>query len=107
GNDVWGWTDSLTGHEYALMGRSTGTSFVDITDPAHPVYLGNLPPHTTASLWRGIKAYANHAFIGSEASGHGLQVFDLTRLRNVSNPPETFTEDAWYGGFGNSHNIAV
>jgi len=36
-----------------------------------------------------------------------MQVFDLTRLRNVSNPPEIFTEDAHYAGFGDSHNIAI
>jgi hypothetical protein len=42
GNDVWGWTDPVTGREYALMGRTTGTSFVDVTDPANPVYLGTL-----------------------------------------------------------------
>ncbi len=32
GNDIWGWTDSQTGKEYALMGRTTGTSFVDISE---------------------------------------------------------------------------
>ena len=51
--------------------------------------------------------YQNHAFIVSEASNHGMQVFDLTRLRNVPNPPENFTEDAHYDGFGASHNIAI
>ena len=30
GNDIWGWTDSATGNEYAIMGRTNGTSFVDI-----------------------------------------------------------------------------
>ena len=49
--------------------------------------------------------HGNWCFVGSEASGHGLQVFDLTRLRNVSNPPATFTEDAHYAGFGSSHTI--
>src|SRR5262245_56922890 len=29
----WGWTDPDTQKEYALLGRSTGTSFVDITNP--------------------------------------------------------------------------
>ena len=37
GTDIWGWTDSLTGKEYALMGRSSGTSFVDISDPDAPI----------------------------------------------------------------------
>jgi choice-of-anchor B domain-containing protein len=36
-----------------------------------------------------------------------MQVFDLTRLRNVSNPPVTFTEDALYTGFGRAHNIVI
>ena len=106
-NDIWGWTDPLDGKEYALLGRTTGTAFIDVTDPNNPVYLGDLPSHTVSSLWRDIKVYANHAFIVSEASGHGMQVFDLTTLRTVSNPPVTFSEDAHYSGFGNCHNIAI
>jgi choice-of-anchor B domain-containing protein len=51
--------------------------------------------------------YNNHAFIVSEASGHGMQVFDLTELRSVVNPPVTFNETAHYAGFSNSHNIAI
>jgi choice-of-anchor B domain-containing protein len=107
GNDVWGWTDPTTGREYALAGRSTGTGFVDISDPRQPIYLGNLPAHTVASTWRGIKVFANHAFIVSEALNHGMQVFDLTRLRDVSSPPVTFTETAHYAGFGSTHTLAL
>ena len=106
-NDIWGWTDPLDGREYALLGRTSGTSFVDITDPVNPVYLGNLPTHTSNTTWRDIKVYQNHAFIVSESSGHGMQVFDLTRLRSVASPPATFTADAHYGAFGNAHNIAI
>ena len=105
--DLWGWTDPLDGKEYAIVGMAGGTAFVDVTDPTAPSMLGTLPTHTGSSLWRDVKVYGNHAFIVSEASGHGLQVFDLTHLRNVANPPETFAEDAHYGGFGNCHNIAI
>jgi len=107
GNDSWGWTDPQDGTEYALMGLNNGTVFIDISDPVNPVYLGKLPTHTTSTTWRDVKVYNNYAFIVSEAGGHGMQVFDLTRLRNVSNAPETFTEDAHYDGFGNSHNIVI
>ena len=107
GNDSWGWTDPDGGTEYALVGLNNGTAFIDISDPVNPIYLGKLPTHTTPSIWRDIKVYQNHAFVVSEAGGHGMQVFDLTRLRNVSNPPEIFTEDAHYAGFGDSHNIAI
>lgn len=107
GNDIWGWTDPQTGKEYALMGRTNGTAFVDISNPTAPVYLGNLPTATSSTTWRDIKTDGNYAFIVSEASNHGMQVFDLTRLRNVNNPPVTFTADDRFTGFGSAHNIAV
>ena len=107
GNDIWGWTDPETGREYALVGRSTGTAFVDISNPSQPVYVGNLPAHTAPSPWRGIKVFANHAFIVSEAIDHGMQVFDLTQLRTVTSPPVTFAETAHYAGFGSTHTLAL
>ena len=107
GNDSWGWTDPQNGKEYALVGLDNGTAFIDVSDPVNAIYLGKLPTHTQNSTWRDIKTYNNHAFIVSEASNHGMQVFDLTRLRDVSNPPETFDEDAHYSGFGNAHNIII
>ena len=107
GNDIWGWTDPDTGKEYALMGLSNGTAFVDISDPEFPARLGVLPTHSGNSSWRDIKTRGYYAFIVSEATSHGMQVFDLRRLRNVVNPPTTFTEDAHYNNFGRAHNIVV
>ncbi|KAA3625080.1 MAG: choice-of-anchor B family protein [Flavobacterium sp.] len=107
GNDSWGWTDPQDGKEYAIVGLNNGTAFIDISDPVDPQYLGKLPTHSSPSTWRDVKVYNNHAFVVSEAGGHGMQVFDLTRLRNVTNPPETFTEDAHYGNFGSAHNIVI
>ncbi|MFD2551271.1 choice-of-anchor B family protein [Bizionia sediminis] len=110
GNDSWGWTDSATGNEYALVGTTQGTAFVDITDPVNPLLLGRLAsasPGDRGNVWRDVKVYNNHAFIVSEANGHGMQVFDLTRLRNVANPPATFAPDAHYRGFGSAHNIVI
>jgi len=107
GNDVWGWTDPLTGKEYALMGLNNGTAFVDISDPEFPIRLGRLPTHTSNSSWRDIKTYGHYAYIVSEAVDHGMQVFDLHRLRNVVAPPVVFTEDAHYPQFGRAHNIVI
>jgi choice-of-anchor B domain-containing protein len=107
GNDLWGWTDPVTGREYALVGRSSGTAFVDISTPTRPIYVGDLPTRTVSSTWRGIKVFADHAFIVSEAASHGMQVFDLKRLREVISPPVTFTETAHYAGFGSTHTLAI
>lgn len=106
-NDIWGWTDPNTGVEYALVGLTNGTAFVDLSDPENAFLVGVLPTHTTNSSWRDIKVYADHAFIGAEASGHGMQIFDLTQLAGVANPPVTFSNTAHYAGFGNSHNIVI
>ncbi|ROP37122.1 choice-of-anchor B family protein [Saccharothrix texasensis] len=107
GNDIWGWTDPSSGKEYAVVGRTNGTAFVDVSTPTSPRYLGNLPSNGGSSSWRDMKVYRNHAFIVADAiSGHGMQVFDLTRLRTVTTP-QTFTADALYRGFGPAHNIAI
>ncbi len=109
-NDVWGWTDPESGREYALVGRYDGTAFVDVTDPVNPVFLGDLRLHQGAAgnVWRDIKVYRNHAFIVSDGAGpHGMQVFDLTQLRSVRNPPARFGETAHYDGIGSSHNVAI
>lgn len=108
-NDIWGWTDSETGKEYALMGMTNSTAFVDISDPANPVVIGSLATKTFESTWRDIKVYKDTAYIVSEAYNHGLQVFDLKKLRSIkkSQMPFAFKEDVHYANFGNAHNIAI
>jgi len=107
GNDLWGWFDDDSGNEYALIGLTNGTAFVDVTDPENPVFLGRLPTQTTNSAWRDIKVYQNHAYIVAENAGaHGMQVFDLTRLRGLT-AAQTFSADVVYGDFGSAHNIAI
>jgi choice-of-anchor B domain-containing protein len=110
GNDIWGWTDPQTGREYALVGKTVGTAFVDVTQPTAPRYLGLLPSaqpvETFFSAWRDVKVYADHAFVVSEEPAHGMQVFDLTRLRRVTDPQE-WSADAHYPLFGGAHNVAI
>ena len=109
-NDVWGWTDPQTGREYAIVGRSNGTAFIDITDPTNPVYLGSLrkTPGSQASSWRDMKVFDNHVFVVADGAGaHGMQVFDLTRLRDVGREPAAFLPDALYQRIASAHNIAI
>lgn len=105
-NDNWGWKDPNDNKEYVIQGLNDGVAFLDISDPAAVRYIGKLPTATESSIWRDIKIYNNHAFIVSEASGHGLQVFDLTRLRNQTDF-QRFTADAQLTSFGRAHNIAI
>ena len=111
-NDIWGWTDPETGKEYALVGRINGTSFVDVTNPTNPVYIGDLPMHegSRANVWRDVKVYENHAYVVADNAGdHGMQVFDLTQLRDVSadERPVTFKETAHYDRVNSAHNVVI
>ncbi len=110
GADSWGWKHEVSGRYFALVGRSNGTSFVEITDPENPVYLGELPSSNgLSSAWRDVKVFQDHAFIVADDINNGLQVFNLTRLLDVQNAPITFNADQTYrqSGFESAHNIAI
>ncbi len=110
GSDSWGWKHEPTGRYFALVGRSNGTSFVEITDPSAPVYLGNLPStNGTSSTWRDIKTFNDHAFIVADNIPHNMQVFDLSELLNVENAPVTFSPNKLYdsASFLSAHNIVI
>lgn len=107
GNDIWGWFDAASNKEYALMGMTNGTAFVDVSDPENPIYLGILPTQTVNSIWRDIKVYQDHAYIVADSAGaHGMQVFDLSRLRGLV-APQVFAADVVYADFENAHNLAI
>lgn len=136
-NDIWGWTDPQTDKEYALVGLTNGMSFVDISDPENPVVVGRLPESnlnakykslpldqypacnlglgttersksiSQGSSWRDVKVYDNHAFVVSDAQPHGMQVLDLTKLREYDGSILQLSHDALYDQFGPSHNIII
>ncbi|MFY0606927.1 MAG: choice-of-anchor B family protein [Cyclobacteriaceae bacterium] len=116
-NDIWGWSDTTNTREYAIVGLKDGVSFVDITDPINPKYLGKLPEPSSAnarimhgkSTWRDVKVYKDHAFIVSDINGeHGMQVFDLHNLRGLDGSSvQTFRHDYHYTEIGSAHNIVI
>ena len=105
-NEHWGWIDPATGREYVIFGLTNATSFVDITDPVNPLFLGQLPSHQGVSQYRDFAVYGNYLFVVADnPTQHGLQVFDLTDLRGVQSPPVTFSETAHYAGFVAAHSL--
>lgn len=108
GADVWGWTDPQTGREYALMMLSTGASFIDVTDPTAPRWLGFM--HSESGQFSGnrdVRVYKDYAFIVADSVGrHGVQIFDLKRLRSVTTP-QTFKADHVYSGIDTVHTLHI
>lgn len=111
-NDAWGWEDPETGRSFALVGMTDRTSFVDITDVENPFVVGTLPmtEGAVANSWRDMKTYDSHAYIVADGAGqHGMQVFDLTRLRDSESgdEPVVFDADALYTNIASAHNIVI
>ncbi len=107
-NDVWGWTDPANGNEYALMSTFEGVEFFDITTPTDPVHLGRMAsemPGDYYNIWGDVKTYGNVLYHGTE-SETGVQVFDLTRLRGVTEA-QAWEPDNVIDEMSNSHNLAV
>ncbi len=110
GSDVWGWQDPETDRRYAIAGRENGTAFVDVTNPTRPLFLADLPTSGTQDvIWRDMKVYADHAYIVSEAPEHGMQVVDLSILRELDRrqAPHTISETTLYTEFGRTHNLGM
>lgn len=105
-SDVWGWTDPLTKREYALLGRTAGAAIIDVTNPILPVYMGLVPANPTPT--RDLKVYKDHLFFTGDGAGdHGLVIFNLMRLRDVSAPPMTLEADTVYAGIASAHNLIM
>lgn len=113
-NDSWGWTDTQTKKEWAIIGRRDGSTFVDITDPLRPRVVADLPLTDGArpNSWRDMKVYKDHAYIVADGAGqHGMQVFDLTRLRQLqpqaNGLPQKVAADYTYTEIASAHNIVI
>jgi choice-of-anchor B domain-containing protein len=77
--NICGYVDSL-GNEYALVGASLGMSIVDVSNPATPTEVLQVPGPD--NLWKEIKVRGKYAYVTSEGGG-GLQIINLSSLPNV------------------------
>ncbi|KAH7561514.1 hypothetical protein BM1_02618 [Bipolaris maydis] len=113
GSSSWGWT-SDDGREFVAIGQQDGAAFAEINKEGKLVYLGRLPAYSTPSTWREIRGQNNLMIIGSEAQGHGIQIFDMKKLLTV-NPasPKVFSNSADLTGHfkglpsGRTHNVVT
>ncbi|NQZ95534.1 MAG: choice-of-anchor B family protein [Myxococcales bacterium] len=99
-SDIWGYV-SPSGREYALIGLSLGTGFVEVTDPSNAQVIDVLPGPT--SSWRDIKTHGEYAYVVSEG-GAGIQVFDLTQLDSGG---VTLVTTVTTGGRVQTHDVAI
>lgn len=75
-NTVEGYV-SQSGREYAIIGTSATTCFVEVTNPANPVVVANITG--PVSLWRDIQTYQTWCYCVSEG-GSGIQIINLANI---------------------------
>lgn len=76
----WGWYQAEKQKEYAIVGGSNGTYFIDVSDPYHPLVSAFVSgkPHCN---WREIKTYKNYCYIASDdVSPNTFQIVDMSAL---------------------------
>lgn len=101
--DIWGY--AADGREYAIMGVTGGTSFIDVTDPQNPVEVDFVPgPFASPYEWRDIKTHLNYAYIVTEGAGEGegMQIVDLNFL-----PDSVSLVNIYNSTFTTSHNLYI
>src|SRR5688572_10479335 len=81
GNSCWGYV-SPSGREYALMGLSNKLAFVEITNPASPVWFASIAHGS--SNWADVKVYEDVAYVVTERSESGIQVIDMSNIDGTS-----------------------
>ena len=95
GSDIWGWRNTSTGVEYALVGLNTGFSVVELSNPQNPTEVFFIPGANTT--WRDIKTWENYAYVINEG-GDGLLIVDLNDLTG-----QTYVNFTNF--FNTAHNI--
>jgi choice-of-anchor B domain-containing protein len=77
----WGWYQSSKNKEYAIVGTSRQTYFIDVTNPANPVIVDSVRAKHTGCTWREIKTYQNYCYMVSDlCQPNGLQIVDMQYL---------------------------
>ena len=77
----WGWYQSAKSKEYAIVGTSRQTYFIDVTDPIHPVIKDSVRAKHSGCTWREIKTYQNYCYMVSDVCvPNSFQIVDMQYL---------------------------
>ena len=87
------------GREYAVLGTNSGTSIVNVTNPAASYEVGFIPGMT--SVWREMKQYRNWIYVSTEAAGGGIQIIRMT------DPENPVLAGTYTTAFNRAHSVTV
>lgn len=77
----WGWYQASKGKEYAIVGTSAKTYFIEVTNPAAPVIRDSVMAKHAGCTWRELKTYQNYCYVVSDDSPpNSFQIIDMQYL---------------------------
>lgn len=95
-HDVWGYTDTVTGTQYALLGASnSGMRVVDVSDASDPQLVGTISGGGVEAI--DVKTWQNYAYVVGENINAPGRVIDLS---DPSDPVQV-------GTFPGGHNLSI
>lgn len=76
----WGWHQTALNKEYAIVGASNGTYFIDVTIPTTPSVSAFVPGKTNVTV-REVKTYQNYCYVTCDEPGaNTFQIIDMSTL---------------------------
>lgn len=78
--NICGYVDAI-GNEYALCGNADGIKIYNVTIPASPVFIIQIP--NIDNEWKEIKVYKHWMYVTTEGGG-GVQIVDLNGLPSTT-----------------------
>ena len=77
----WGWHQASKNKEYAIVGSSKKTYFIDITNPYNPVIKDSVMGRSGPCTWRELKTYQNYCYVASDVcTPNSFQIIDMQYL---------------------------
>jgi choice-of-anchor B domain-containing protein len=80
-NSVWGYKHPINNKEFAILGGTDGTYFIDVSDPVYPELRDYVPGRRNKCIWREYKTYQNYLYaVSDDSQPNSLQIIDLSYL---------------------------
>jgi len=101
-NEIWGY--AIADHEYAIIGSTAGTHFIEVTDPSQPTEVFFVPGAAQGGIiiHRDYHDYQGYLYAVADEGNSTLQIIDLQQL------PDTVTVVYDSREFiSRSHNIFI
>lgn len=77
----WGWAQTAKNKEYAIVGTSSQTYFIDVTNPSNPIIVDSVKGKRIGGTYREIKTYQNYCYLVSDdIPPNSFQIVDMQYL---------------------------